>query len=125
LPQTGHTKSPSKAAREKGTAERKQKKQKRKADESNLQAKRQEMDKNKARTSFPEDYRWSHFSFTQITDAVKRYSYLLGQTDLFKHFVDIKASYTRFSNPKSEQSLIESSGSSICRAVRFPTQAKR
>ena len=26
----------------------------------------------------------------QIQDAVKRYSYLLGQTDLFKHFVDIK-----------------------------------
>ncbi|KAG2339495.1 hypothetical protein BDR05DRAFT_1062101 [Suillus weaverae] len=26
----------------------------------------------------------------KITDAVKRYSYLLGQTDLFKHFVDIK-----------------------------------
>ena len=26
----------------------------------------------------------------QISDAVKRYSYLLGQTDLFKHFVDIK-----------------------------------
>ena len=26
----------------------------------------------------------------QISDAVKRYSYLLGQTELFKHFVDIK-----------------------------------
>jgi hypothetical protein len=26
----------------------------------------------------------------KITDAVKRYSYLLGQTELFKHFVDIK-----------------------------------
>lgn len=26
----------------------------------------------------------------QIADAVKRYSYLLGQTELFKHFVDIK-----------------------------------
>jgi SWI/SNF-related matrix-associated actin-dependent regulator of chromatin subfamily A member 5 len=26
----------------------------------------------------------------QITDSVKRYSYLLGQTDLFRHFVDIK-----------------------------------
>ncbi|KIJ66629.1 hypothetical protein HYDPIDRAFT_174654 [Hydnomerulius pinastri MD-312] len=54
------------------TAERQQKKQKRKADESQLHVKRQEMDKVK------------------ITDAVKRYSYLLGQTDLFKHFVDIK-----------------------------------
>jgi hypothetical protein len=26
----------------------------------------------------------------QITDSVKRYSFLLGQTELFKHFVDIK-----------------------------------
>ena len=26
----------------------------------------------------------------KISDAVKRYSYLLGQTELFKHFVDIK-----------------------------------
>ncbi|KAH7920364.1 hypothetical protein BV22DRAFT_1039935 [Leucogyrophana mollusca] len=64
--------SPSKAAKMQQTAERQQKKQKRKADESQLHVKRQEMDKAK------------------ITDAVKRYSYLLGQTDLFKHFVDIK-----------------------------------
>ncbi|KAG1893103.1 uncharacterized protein F5891DRAFT_1196824 [Suillus fuscotomentosus] len=28
-----------------------------------------------------------------ITDAIKRYSYLLGQTDLFTHFIDIKARY--------------------------------
>ncbi|KAF9812523.1 hypothetical protein IEO21_06162 [Rhodonia placenta] len=54
------------------TADRQQKKQKRKAEEGKLQVKRQEMDKAK------------------ITDAVKRYSYLLGQTELFKHFVDIK-----------------------------------
>ncbi|KAG1823802.1 SNF2 family N-terminal domain-containing protein [Suillus subaureus] len=54
------------------TVERQQKKRKRKAEESQLHVKRQEMDKAK------------------ITDAVKRYSYLLGQTDLFKHFVDIK-----------------------------------
>jgi len=27
----------------------------------------------------------------KIMDAVKRYSYLLGQTELFKHFVDIEA----------------------------------
>ncbi|EGN93575.1 hypothetical protein SERLA73DRAFT_171912 [Serpula lacrymans var. lacrymans S7.3] len=54
------------------TAERQQKKQKRKVEEGQLQVKRQEMDKAK------------------ITDAVKRYSYLLGQTELFKHFVDIK-----------------------------------
>lgn len=26
----------------------------------------------------------------QVSDAVKRYSFLLGQTELFKHFVDIK-----------------------------------
>lgn len=38
---------PSKSARMKGAAERTQKKQKRKADESVLQAKREEMDKNK------------------------------------------------------------------------------
>ncbi|OSX66869.1 hypothetical protein POSPLADRAFT_1063816 [Postia placenta MAD-698-R-SB12] len=54
------------------TADRQKKKQKRKAEEGKLQVKRQEMDKAK------------------ITDAVKRYSYLLGQTELFKHFVDIK-----------------------------------
>lgn len=27
-----------------------------------------------------------------MADAIKRYSYLLGQTDLFKHFVDMKVS---------------------------------
>ncbi|ESK92420.1 chromatin remodelling complex atpase chain isw1 [Moniliophthora roreri MCA 2997] len=53
-------------------AKRRQKKEKRKAAEGQLQMKRQEMDKAK------------------IADAVKRYSYLLGQTELFKHFVDIK-----------------------------------
>ena len=26
----------------------------------------------------------------KVADAVKRYSYLLGQTDLFRHFVDVK-----------------------------------
>ncbi|OBZ68412.1 ISWI chromatin-remodeling complex ATPase ISW2 [Grifola frondosa] len=64
--------SPSKIAKLQATVERQQKKQKRKADEGHLQMKRQEMDKAK------------------VTDAVKRYSYLLGQTELFKHFVDIK-----------------------------------
>ncbi|OCH89738.1 SNF2 family DNA-dependent ATPase [Obba rivulosa] len=54
------------------TVERQEKRQKRKAAEGQLEVKRREMDKNK------------------ITDAVKRYSYLLGQTELFKHFVDIK-----------------------------------
>ncbi|KAF9466575.1 SNF2 family DNA-dependent ATPase [Collybia nuda] len=56
----------------KATAARQEKKQNRKVAEGQLQMKRQEMDKAK------------------ITDAVKRYSYLLGQTELFKHFVDIK-----------------------------------
>ncbi|KAJ7695171.1 P-loop containing nucleoside triphosphate hydrolase protein [Mycena rosella] len=52
--------------------EHQKKTQKRKAAEGKLQVKRQEMDKAK------------------VADAVKRYSYLLGQTELFKHFVDIK-----------------------------------
>ncbi|KAI5120574.1 hypothetical protein M0805_002524 [Coniferiporia weirii] len=43
-----------------------------KAAENYLTQKRHEMDKAK------------------MSDAVKRYSYLLGQTDLFKHFVDMK-----------------------------------
>ncbi|KAG9311922.1 SNF2 family DNA-dependent ATPase [Chiua virens] len=64
--------SPSKLTKVQQSAERQQKKQKRKADEGQLHAKRQEMDKAK------------------VTDAVKRYAYLLGQTDLFKYFVDIK-----------------------------------
>ncbi|KAL4068818.1 SNF2 family N-terminal domain-containing protein [Scleroderma yunnanense] len=66
------TSSPSKLAKMQQMAERLEKKQKRKADESQLHVKRQEMDKVK------------------ISDAVKRYSYLLGQTELFKHFVDLK-----------------------------------
>ncbi|KAJ7918970.1 P-loop containing nucleoside triphosphate hydrolase protein [Mycena leptocephala] len=52
--------------------EHQKKTQKRRAAEGKLQVKRQEMDKAK------------------VADAVKRYSYLLGQTELFKHFVDIK-----------------------------------
>ncbi|KAH9942954.1 P-loop containing nucleoside triphosphate hydrolase protein [Amylocystis lapponica] len=70
--QTGSSSSPSKVAKAQATAERQHQKQKRKVAEGKLQVKRQEMDKAK------------------ITDAVKRYSYLLGQTELFKHFVDIK-----------------------------------
>ncbi|KAH9077177.1 P-loop containing nucleoside triphosphate hydrolase protein [Lactarius deliciosus] len=50
------------------TAERRQQKQKRKDNEGKLVEKRHEMDKAK------------------VADAVKRYSYLLGQTDLFRHF---------------------------------------
>ena len=34
----------------------------------------------------------------KISDAVKRYSYLLGQTELFKHFVDIKVRRFCFSS---------------------------
>ncbi|KAK7686498.1 hypothetical protein QCA50_010096 [Cerrena zonata] len=64
--------SPAKLAKIQASAERQQKKQKRKVEEGQLQAKRQEMDKAK------------------VTDAVKRYAYLLGQTELFQHFVDIK-----------------------------------
>ncbi|KAI0066748.1 hypothetical protein BV25DRAFT_1972636 [Artomyces pyxidatus] len=52
--------------------EKHQKKQKRKAAEGKLQEKRHAMDKAK------------------VSDAVKRYSYLLGQTDLFRHFVDMQ-----------------------------------
>lgn len=44
----------------------------RKAKEHELDEKRDEMTKNKQ------------------VDAVKRYSYLLGQTELFRHFVDMK-----------------------------------
>ncbi|KAF8266870.1 SNF2 family DNA-dependent ATPase [Lactarius quietus] len=56
------------------TAERRQQKQKRKDNEGKLVEKRHEMDKAK------------------VADAVKRYSYLLGQTDLFRHFVDMQKS---------------------------------
>ena len=84
--------SPAKLSRVQQTEARQQKKQKRKAEEGKLHVKRQEMDKAKV-SPFP------LFAFflegqlltsPQITDAVKRYSYLLGQTELFKHFVDIK-----------------------------------
>ncbi|KAF9479657.1 SNF2 family DNA-dependent ATPase [Pholiota conissans] len=67
--------------KKKATEAKQKQKQKRKADEGQLQQKRKEMDKAKA--SRP------NFS-SLIADAVKRYSYLLGQTELFKHFVDIK-----------------------------------
>ncbi|KAF8801769.1 SNF2 family DNA-dependent ATPase [Phlegmacium glaucopus] len=60
------------ATKQLATAERKEKTKKRKAAEGQLQLKRKEMDKAK------------------VADAVKRYSYLLGQTELFKHFVNIK-----------------------------------
>ncbi|PPR03483.1 hypothetical protein CVT26_007889 [Gymnopilus dilepis] len=59
-------------AKQRAAAAREKKKQRRKENEGQLQEKRKAMDKAK------------------IADAVKRYSYLLGQTELFKHFVDIK-----------------------------------
>jgi len=89
--------SSSKAKNYVSAEERKQKKQKRKVAEGQLQVKRQAMDKAKVRCSY---HRASnHMQFTnasKIADAVKRYSYLLGQTELFKHFVDIKVTTLRF-----------------------------
>lgn len=29
-------------------------------------------------------------TFIQLADSIKRFSYLLGQTDLFRHFCDLK-----------------------------------
>ncbi|KAJ2913667.1 hypothetical protein MD484_g6769, partial [Candolleomyces efflorescens] len=54
------------------SVERQKNRLKRKEEEDQLNVKRQQMDKAK------------------VADAVKRYSYLLGQTELFKHFVDIQ-----------------------------------
>jgi SWI/SNF-related matrix-associated actin-dependent regulator of chromatin subfamily A member 5 len=69
--------------------ERKQQKQKRKVAEGKLQVRRQEMDKAKA-SPLANIILDSHLPVSKMSDAVKRYSYLLGQTDLFKHFVDLK-----------------------------------
>ncbi|KAG8920929.1 hypothetical protein FRC03_005426 [Tulasnella sp. 419] len=63
--------SPSRRARAEASKARKQKKR---AEAGNFNAKRQEMDKAK------------------VADSMKRYSYLLGQTELFKHFVDARKS---------------------------------
>ncbi|KDR65642.1 hypothetical protein GALMADRAFT_148509 [Galerina marginata CBS 339.88] len=60
------------AAQEKELATEDGQKKKRKAAEEQLQINRKAMDK------------------ATIADAVKHYSYLLGKTELFKHFVDIK-----------------------------------
>ncbi|KIJ54005.1 hypothetical protein M422DRAFT_201104 [Sphaerobolus stellatus SS14] len=64
--------SPSKGQQKPSAAERRQKRTVRKGQEGDLETKRKEMDKAK------------------LADSIKRYSYLLGQTDLFRHFVDIK-----------------------------------
>jgi SWI/SNF-related matrix-associated actin-dependent regulator of chromatin subfamily A member 5 len=63
--------------------------QKRKTDENELHKKCEEMDKTKVTsTSLAMKYRDSSL-LLQLADAVKRYSYLLGQTELFKYFVDV------------------------------------
>ncbi|KAF8879544.1 SNF2 family N-terminal domain-containing protein [Gymnopilus junonius] len=67
-------------AKQKAQQARQQKKQKRKENEGQLQR---------------SERRWIKPSpscrrIFIVADAVKRYSYLLGQTELFKHFVDIK-----------------------------------
>ncbi|KZS93481.1 hypothetical protein SISNIDRAFT_441332 [Sistotremastrum niveocremeum HHB9708] len=64
--------SPKKAARLHAQEERRKTVRNRKAQEGDLEHKRQAMDKDK------------------VADSIKRYSYLLGQTELFQHFVDIK-----------------------------------
>ncbi|KAF8581713.1 SNF2 family DNA-dependent ATPase [Ramaria rubella] len=66
------TASLSKPSQKEHAAEQRNKRNVRKGQEGELVTRRKEMDKAK------------------ITDSVKRYSYLLGQTDLFRHFVDIK-----------------------------------
>jgi hypothetical protein len=67
---------------------RQQKAQRRKAQEGDLKAKRQEMDRAVVRVNA----HYHHETYaTQVADSVKRYSYLVGQTELFKHFVDLKA----------------------------------
>ncbi|KAF8524094.1 hypothetical protein BU17DRAFT_85172 [Hysterangium stoloniferum] len=64
--------SPSRVTQQVQAAEKRQKRSVRKGQEGELVNDRKEMDKAK------------------ITDSIKRYSYLLGQTDLFRHFVDVK-----------------------------------
>ena len=87
--------SPSKLAKMQQSAERKQQKQKRKVAEGKLQVRRQEMDKAKA-SPLANIILDSHLLVSKMSDAVKRYSYLLGQTDLFKHFVDLKVYLPRW-----------------------------
>ena len=114
--------SPSKLAKMQHSAERQQKKQKRMADESQLHAKRQEMDKAKVPSSLQFYVSRSHTA--QISDAVKRYSYLLGQTDLFKYFVDIKASHVHLCPVSAHPfAFSESSRSSVCCSFGCTTKA--
>ncbi|KAF9001710.1 SNF2 family N-terminal domain-containing protein [Cyathus striatus] len=69
----------SQAVKQQAVKKRREKELKRKTNEGELQLKRQEMDTSK------------------VADVVKRYSYLLGQTELFKHFADIKVRISRLS----------------------------
>lgn len=63
----------------------------------------------------------------QIADSVKQYSYLLGQTDLFKYFVDIKVCHYHM-HPTFAHPIIftESARSSIrCSLGFFTTKTTR
>ncbi|KAF8499331.1 P-loop containing nucleoside triphosphate hydrolase protein [Hysterangium stoloniferum] len=74
--------SPSWVTQQVQAAEKQQKRSVRKGQEGELVNNRKEMDKAK------------------ITDSIKRYSYLLGQTDLFRHFVDVKVPRPMDAQPK-------------------------
>jgi SWI/SNF-related matrix-associated actin-dependent regulator of chromatin subfamily A member 5 len=72
------------------------KKQRRKAEEGKLHVQRLKMDKAKVCRQLISGVRlWEFIDVSEIAVAVKRYSYLLSQTKLFKHFVDIKVCTSR------------------------------
>jgi hypothetical protein len=104
LKHIGQAPLPTKSLKVARTVEQQQKKQKRKADEGQLLSKRKEMDK--AKVILYRRLCRNVLTVHQITDAVKRYSYLLGQTELFKHFVDIKVRYQIHFFPAVSQSPI-------------------
>ena len=80
------------------TAERRQQKQKRKDNEGKLVEKRQEMDRAKVRHHSGSTCFFC-IHLCKVADAVKRYSYLLGQTDLFRHFVDVQVRSASLTDP--------------------------
>lgn len=41
-----------------------------------------------------------HWSSRQLADSMKRFNYLLGQTELFQHFVDLKVSRADWRNAR-------------------------
>lgn len=55
---------------------------------------------------------------------MKRYSYLLGQTELFKHFVDLKVRPFPASPSFAHSYFAESPRSTVCCTLRCPAQAK-